>query len=69
MTSYTILHNTRCSKSRKALQILKENSIALTVIEYLKAPLNKNQLTTLFLVSLNALLESAYEPMSQFTKS
>ena len=48
MTSYTILHNTRCSKSRKALQILKENSIALTVIEYLKAPLNKNQLTTLF---------------------
>ncbi len=48
MTNYTILHNPRCSKSRQALQILKENNIIPTVIEYLKTPLNKNQLTTLF---------------------
>jgi arsenate reductase (glutaredoxin) len=31
-----IYHNTRCSKSRKALAILKENGISPHIIEYLK---------------------------------
>lgn len=32
----TILHNNKCSKSRCALNILKEKNINYTVIEYLK---------------------------------
>jgi arsenate reductase (glutaredoxin) len=34
----TIYHNPRCSKSRAALQLLKENGIAPKVVEYLKTP-------------------------------
>jgi len=36
--SVSIYHNPRCSKSRAALQLLKENGIDPTVIEYLKSP-------------------------------
>lgn len=34
----TIYHNPRCSKSREALELLKQSGIELTVIEYLKTP-------------------------------
>lgn len=34
--SYTIYHNPRCSKSRQTLQLLQENGIEPTIIEYLK---------------------------------
>ena len=34
----TIYHNQRCSKSRQTLELLKENGITPTVIEYLKTP-------------------------------
>ncbi len=38
MTEYTILHNPKCSKSRKTLQLLLDNNIQPTIIEYLKVP-------------------------------
>ncbi|MGB3869477.1 MAG: arsenate reductase (glutaredoxin) [Flavobacteriales bacterium] len=36
MADYTIYHNPRCSKSREALALLKENGIEPKVIQYLK---------------------------------
>jgi len=47
----TIYHNPRCSKSRTALELVqqfsKENAIELNIIEYLKTPLNLNELRLL----------------------
>lgn len=34
----TIYHNPKCSKSRQTLELLEENGITPTIIEYLKAP-------------------------------
>ncbi|MEE2614236.1 MAG: arsenate reductase (glutaredoxin) [Verrucomicrobiota bacterium] len=42
-----IYHNPRCSKSRQALQLLKENGEEPDVIEYLKTPLNQTELADL----------------------
>ncbi|MDP6891955.1 MAG: arsenate reductase (glutaredoxin) [Verrucomicrobiota bacterium] len=42
-----IYHNPRCSKSRQALQLLKENGEEPDVIEYLKKPLNQTELADL----------------------
>lgn len=36
--SITIYHNRKCSKSRQTLELLKENGITPTIIEYLKSP-------------------------------
>jgi arsenate reductase len=36
--SVTIYHNPKCSKSRQTLELLKENGITPTVVEYLKTP-------------------------------
>lgn len=36
--SLTILHNPRCSKSRKTLAIIREHGEEPEIIEYLKAP-------------------------------
>jgi arsenate reductase len=33
-----IYHNPKCSKSRQTLELLKENGITPTIIEYLKTP-------------------------------
>ena len=35
--SVTIYHNPRCSKSRQTLQLLRDNGVEPTIIEYLKA--------------------------------
>jgi arsenate reductase (glutaredoxin) len=40
-TTVTIYHNPRCSKSRGALALLKENGIEPVVVEYLKQPPDK----------------------------
>jgi len=40
----TIYHNPRCSKSRAALEWLQQRDSELTVIEYLKDPLNRETL-------------------------
>ncbi len=47
MSQITILHNPRCSKSRQTLELIKENGIAPEVIEYLKTPLDLQQLEQL----------------------
>ena len=47
MKKVSIYHNNRCSKSRQALQLLKENGEEPDVIEYLKNPLNQTELADL----------------------
>ena len=44
MKEFTIYHNPRCSKSRQALQILRGRGIEPNIIEYLKTPLQKDEL-------------------------
>ena len=44
MKEFIIYHNPRCSKSRQALQLLREAGIEPTIIEYLKTPLEKDVL-------------------------
>ena len=39
MSSVTIYHNPRCSKSRQTLQLLRDQGIEPEVVEYLKNPL------------------------------
>ena len=41
MSNVKIYHNPRCSKSRQALQIIKDHGVEPKVIEYLKDPLDK----------------------------
>jgi len=48
----TLYHNPRCSKSRQTLQLLEENGVTPTVIEYLKTPPSAEELDTL-LIQLN----------------
>ncbi|HLR82779.1 MAG TPA: arsenate reductase (glutaredoxin) [Paenalcaligenes sp.] len=43
-----IYHNPRCSKSREVLALLRERDIEPTIIEYLKTPLNAQELRDLF---------------------
>ena len=40
----TIFHNPRCSKSRSALQLIKEQGIEPEIIEYLKTPPTADEL-------------------------
>jgi len=44
MNDLKIYHNPRCSKSRQALQIIKDYGVEPTVIEYLKISLEKSEL-------------------------
>ena len=43
----TIYHNPRCSKSREALAFLQDRGTNLNIIEYLKDPLDAEQLKEL----------------------
>ena len=47
MEKITIYHNPRCSKSRKSIEILNSLDIEYHVIEYLKVPLDKEELTSI----------------------
>lgn len=47
MKQFTLYHNPRCSKSRKALEILQNHGIHPVIIEYLKTPLSLEQITQL----------------------
>lgn len=38
MSSHTLYHNPRCSKSRQALALLEENGIEPEVVRYLETP-------------------------------
>ena len=44
MKEFTIYHNPRCSKSRQTLQILRDRGIEPSIVEYLKTPLQKDEL-------------------------
>ena len=44
MSSWSIIYNPNCSKSRKALEILREHKINPTIIDYLQNPLSREQL-------------------------
>ena len=41
MAGITVYHNPGCSKSRGALEILRERGVAHDVVEYLKQPLER----------------------------
>ncbi|MCL9683539.1 arsenate reductase (glutaredoxin) [Legionella maioricensis] len=47
MQKITIYHNPQCSKSRKTLEILQNKGLDPVIIEYLKTPLNMEQLNAL----------------------
>ncbi len=38
MSNVTIYHNPRCSKSRQTLELLQQQGVEATVVEYLKTP-------------------------------
>ena len=40
MSAYQIFHNSRCSKSRQALQILQDNNCDIEIINYLETDLD-----------------------------
>jgi len=44
MTTVTIWHNPRCSKSRAALAILEEHGITPTEVKYLETPPSKSDI-------------------------
>jgi arsenate reductase (glutaredoxin) len=46
-TDSVIYHNPRCSTSRKTLELLRDNGIEPTVIEYLKTPPSREELVKL----------------------
>ncbi len=45
--SSTIYHNPRCSTSRKTLDLLRDNGIEPTIIEYLKTPPSRAEIVKL----------------------
>lgn len=47
MTGSVIYHNPRCSTSRKTLELLRDNGIEPTVVEYLKTPPSRAEIATL----------------------
>jgi arsenate reductase len=50
MTEITIYHNSRCSKSRQTLQLLRDRGIEPTIVEYLKQPLSAAQIRRLLVM-------------------
>jgi arsenate reductase len=44
----TIYHNPRCGTSRKTLELLEQSGADVTVIEYLRTPPSKAELTRLY---------------------
>jgi arsenate reductase (glutaredoxin) len=47
MEQITLYHNPRCSKSRQALELLQKKGLQPTIVEYLKTPLDMEQLKRL----------------------
>ena len=47
MTSVTVYHNPRCSKSRQTLALLEAQDISVTVIPYLTSPPDENTLKSI----------------------
>ena len=56
MTTITIWHNPRCSKSRTALALLEERGIVLTQVKYLETPPTESEIRyTLSLLGVPAI--------------
>jgi arsenate reductase len=47
MSAAIIYHNPRCSTSRKTLELLRDNGIDPTVVQYLKTPPTRAELATM----------------------
>lgn len=47
MSEWVIYHNPKCSKSRQTLALMEEKGIEPRIVEYLKTPLDVDQLKTL----------------------
>ncbi|KAA1429981.1 arsenate reductase (glutaredoxin) [Mycolicibacter arupensis] len=47
MADAVVYHNPRCSTSRKTLELLRDNGIEPTIVEYLKSPPSRAQLAEL----------------------
>lgn len=47
MREFVLYHNPRCSKSRAALELLRERGVDFEVIEYLKTPPTRSELDVL----------------------
>ncbi len=45
MPNFKIFHNPHCSKSRQALALLQENGIQPEIVEYLKTPPTKKEIS------------------------
>jgi len=45
MSKVIVYHNPRCSKSRQALELVKNKTNDIEVVEYLKTPLSEQELT------------------------
>jgi arsenate reductase len=43
----TVYHNPRCSTSRKTLELLRDNGIEPSVVQYLKTPPSRDELSAL----------------------
>ena len=70
MPKFTFLHNSRCSKSRQALAILKENEIEVNIIEYLKTPLSLSQVKDIYaLLDIDSPIEMMRVKESEFTEA
>lgn len=48
MSSITLIHNPRCSKSRQTLALLEEHGVTPNTIEYLKTPLDEESIRAIF---------------------
>jgi len=44
----TIFHNPACGTSRKTLEILRDSNLDLTIVEYLRTPPSRSELTRLY---------------------
>lgn len=44
MSTTTIWHNPRCSKSRQTLQLIRDRGVEPTIVEYLKTPPSEAEL-------------------------
>lgn len=57
--TYKYYHNPRCSKSRQGLELLKENGVEPTIIEYLKVGLNEKEVESILKAISNSPLEGS----------
>jgi len=49
MTDSVIYHNPRCSTSRKTLDLLRDNGIEPTIVQYLKTPPSRAELVKMIM--------------------